>query len=70
MRKANSTHKVLMGLTLVFTLIAALSFAAFHQADDFCSAAKNCSRQAPPKNGSEMLWDGVSRHFVSLLSIN
>lgn len=69
MRKANSTYRVLTGLTLVFVLIAAFSFAAFHKAEDICSEAKSCAQPAPSHKGSEMLWDGFSRRFVSLLSI-
>ncbi|HYO21297.1 MAG TPA: hypothetical protein VER36_02755 [Flavisolibacter sp.] len=69
MRKAISTNRVLIGLTLVFMLIAALSFAAFDETKSLCGEAKNCTRSAPAKRSGEMLWDGFSRRFVSLIAI-
>ncbi|HUC81850.1 MAG TPA: hypothetical protein VMR70_13095 [Flavisolibacter sp.] len=69
MRKANSTYRVLTGLTLVFMLIAALSFAAFHNAEDLCNEAKNCIQPLPSKKGSDILWDGFSRGFIALITL-
>lgn len=69
MRKATSTYKALIGLTLLFMLIAALSFAAFRETNELCSEAKNCTQPAPSRKGGEMLWDGFSRRFVTLVTI-
>jgi len=71
MKKANATHKALFGLTLLFMLIAALSFAAFRETESLCSisAKKSCQAAAPKHSGGQMLWDDFSRHFLSLVSI-
>ena len=71
MKKGNTTYTLLTGLTLVFILIAAFSFAAFQDVDGSCtSEAHECEQQLnPAKKGGEMLWDGFSRRFVSLVSI-
>ena len=71
MRKANTTYKALIGFTLFFMLIAAFSFAAFRETDGICTGeGKKCSQQGnPSERGGEMLWDGFSRRFVSLVTI-
>ena len=70
MKKANSTNKVLIGLTALFMMIAAFSFAAFREKEDNCSQAKNCPQPAPSRSkGGEMPWDGFSRRFVSFVAI-
>lgn len=67
MKKGNTTYSFLIGLTLVFVLIAAFSFAAFQKAEDTCtSEIEECVN--PAQKGGEMLWDGFSRRFVSLVS--
>jgi hypothetical protein len=68
MKKANATNKALIGLTALFMLIAAFSFAAFRESEEICSEAKNCTQPAPSKGG-EMIWDGFSHHFVSFVTI-
>ena len=71
MKKANSANKVLIGLTALFMLIAAFSFAAFNETKTICSQAKNCTPSAPSRSkGGEMPWDGFSRRFVSFVAIN
>jgi len=68
MKKANATHKALFGLTLLFMLIAALSFAAFRETQSLCSVSKKCCQMAPQKHrGGQMLWDDFSRHFLSFV---
>jgi hypothetical protein len=69
MKKGNSVYKMLTGLTLVFVLIAAFSFAAFQPSGSNCiSELKKCTQQIDPaQKGGEMLWDGFSRRFVSLM---
>lgn len=71
MRKANATYKAFIGFTILFMLIAAFSFAAFRETEDFCtSEGKKCSQEtAPSGKGGEMLWDSFSRRFVSLVAI-
>jgi hypothetical protein len=69
MRKANTTIKALLGLTLFFVLLAILSFAAFRQTEVLCTGAvKNCSGISPAKGGGKMLWDDFSRHFITFAS--
>ncbi|HEX8316448.1 MAG TPA: hypothetical protein VF609_15710 [Flavisolibacter sp.] len=69
MRKATSTNRPLLILTLVFLLIAGFSFAAFHKTEELCNEEQNCTQSAPAKRGGEMLWDGFSRRFVSFTTI-
>jgi len=70
MKKANSTNKVLIGLTMLFMMIAALSFAAFRETEEICTQAKTCTPPASTNSkGGEMLWDGFSRRFVSFVAI-
>ena len=70
MKKANSTNIMLIGLTVLFMMIAAFSFAAFRETEEICSQAKNCTQQAPSRSkGGEMPWDGFSRRFVSFVAI-
>ena len=64
-----STYKALFFFTLTFVLIAAASFAAFRETEAVCTQAKNCLKLAPPAGGSEMLWEVVSRQFLTLVSI-
>lgn len=70
MRKANATVKALLVLSLVFSLIAAASFAAFRETKSLCSEAPKCNRTAPAnRNGGGMLWDDVARHFLSSVNV-
>ena len=70
MKKATTT-KAFTLLTVLFVLIAAFSFAAFNETKQACTAAtKKCSQSTPSKKGSEMLWDGFSRRFITLISAN
>jgi len=68
MKKATITNRVLIGFTLIFMLIAAFSFAAFRETEQSCAKMKSCTPIVPSEKG-EMLWDGFSRHFLSLVSI-
>ena len=72
MRKASAINKALLLLTLLFAVIAALSFAAFRETETLCTdASKKCSEAAPVKhNGGGMLWDDFSRRFVSMVSVH
>ena len=69
MKKANSTNNVLIGLTALFMLIAAISFAAFRETEELCPQAKTCTQPVQTRKGGEMLWDGFSRRFVSFVTI-
>ncbi len=62
------THKTFLLFTLIFVLIAMASFAAFRETEQVGAGAKTCMKVAPAENG-EMLWEVVSRRFLSLLSI-
>jgi hypothetical protein len=68
MNRAN-TYKALIGFTIIFMLLAAVSFAAFRETNEFCGEAKTCTEQAPVKRGGEMLWDSFSRRFISLVAL-
>jgi hypothetical protein len=65
MKKATTT-KAFTLFTILFILIAAFSFAAF-ETKGVCNETKKCSQITPSKTG-EMLWDGFSRRFISLIS--
>ena len=69
MKKGNSAYKMLTTLTLVFVLIAAYSFKAFQTTESDCiGEIEQCTQQLKPaQKGGEMLWDGFSRRFVSLI---
>jgi thiol:disulfide interchange protein len=69
MKKANSTNKVLIGLTMLFMMIAGLSFAAFRETEEICTQAKNCTPASSKSKGGEMLWDVFSRGFISVVAI-
>lgn len=70
MKKAFTTKAFIL-FTALFVLIAAFSFATFKETEQDCtSATKKCSQAMPSKKGSDMLWDGFSRRFITLISIN
>lgn len=70
MRKANTTVKALLGLTLFFMLLAAASFAAFRETESICTgSSKKCTGAPPVKRGGQMLWDDFSRRFISAVSV-
>jgi hypothetical protein len=70
MKKAFTT-KAFTLFTVLFVLIAAFSFATFKETEQVCKeASKKCSQATPSKKSSEMLWDGFSRRFITLISIN
>ena len=64
-----NTYKALIGFTIIFMLIAAVSFAAFRDTDGMCDQAKTCTQEVPTKRGGEMIWDSFSRRFVSLVAV-
>ena len=66
------TTKAFTLFTVLFVVIAAFSFAAFRETEQVCSLTKKCSQASPAEKGSkgtEMIWDGFSRRFISLVSI-
>ena len=64
-----NTYKALIGFTIIFMLIAAVSFAAFRETDELCGEAKTCTQEIPVKKGGEMIWDSFSRRFISLVAL-
>ena len=70
MKKTNSANKVLIGLTVLFMMIAAFSFAAFRETEKVCSQVNNCTPSSPSHSkGGEMPWDGFSRRFLSFITV-
>jgi hypothetical protein len=63
------TPKAFVLLTLLFMTIAGLSFAAFRETEDVCTSAKEACKVIKPTRSSEMLWEVVSRQFLSLVSL-
>ena len=64
-----SAQKAFLFFTLVFVLIAVASFTAFRETEQACSQAQSCLNLAPAPKGSEILWEMVSRQFLSFLTI-
>jgi hypothetical protein len=62
------TKKAFLLLTLLFVSFAAFSFAAFRETEEVCSRVKAACSTAKPAKSSEMLWEVVSRQFLSLVS--
>jgi hypothetical protein len=62
------TQKAFLLLTLLFVLLAAASFAAFRETEKVCEQAQCAKVKAPEKNGN-MIWEVVSRQFLSLIAI-
>ena len=54
--------------SLLFILIAVVSFAAFTGTEEICAQAADCLKPESIQNG-EMIWEVVSRQFLSLLPI-
>jgi hypothetical protein len=63
------TKKAFVLLTMLFVLFAAISFAAFRQTEKVCRAARNTCSVSKPAKSSEVLWEVVSRQFLSLVSL-
>ena len=63
------TQKAFLLLTLFFVSIAALSFAAFKETEQVCTSAEQACQSVKPAKGNEMLWEVVSRQFLSLVSL-
>ncbi|WP_121352466.1 hypothetical protein [Flavisolibacter nicotianae] len=63
------TQKAFLLLTLFFILIAGFSFAAFRETEQVCTQVKSCCKMTQPARSSEMLWEVVSRQFLSLVSL-
>jgi hypothetical protein len=63
------TPKAFILLTLVFVFIAAASFAAFKETEVVCAEARQCLKTAPVQKSGEIIWEVVSRQFLSLISI-
>ncbi|MBB1286337.1 hypothetical protein HRH25_18280 [Flavisolibacter sp. BT320] len=65
----SSTPTAYILFSLMFILIAAASFAAFSEAEEICNRAGNCLRPLQNPSNGEMIWEVVSRQFLTLLSI-
>jgi ABC-type nitrate/sulfonate/bicarbonate transport system permease component len=65
----NSTFKTLIIFTLIFVFIALASFAAFRETEQVSAQVGSCLKASPACQGSEMLWEMVSRQFLSFLTI-
>ena len=62
-------QKAFVLTTLFFVFLALFSFAAFRETGQVCAQAQSCIRELKPAQHSEMLWEVVSRQFLTLLSI-
>ncbi|HZH37981.1 MAG TPA: hypothetical protein VEX65_11925 [Flavisolibacter sp.] len=62
------TQKAFLLLTLLFVLLAAASFAAFRETEQVCQQVQCAKVTSHEKNGN-MIWEVVSRQFLSLLAI-
>jgi Skp family chaperone for outer membrane proteins len=68
MRKADPTKKTFVLFTLLFIIIAASSFVAFHKTEEACTGLQRCSQETPATKTGEMIWDVFSRRLISLVS--
>ena len=64
----SSTPTAYILFSLLFILIAVASFAAFTGTEEICAQTAECLKPEPVRNG-EMIWEVVSRQFLSLLPI-
>jgi len=62
-------QKAFLLFTLLFISIAAFSFAAFRETEQVCTEVKSCCEASRPAKNAGMLWEVVSRPFLSLISI-
>ncbi|HET7899191.1 MAG TPA: hypothetical protein VFL47_16005, partial [Flavisolibacter sp.] len=61
--------KAILLLTLLFGSVAVASFAAFRETKAVSTSVKDtCSNLKPAKN-TEMLWEVISRQFLSAISL-
>lgn len=63
------TQKALILFTLAFVLIAVASFVAFRETEQVCLEAKCTLKEMSPTQQGEMIWEALSRRFVSFLSV-
>lgn len=57
-------------LALLFILfVSAFSFIAYAKSRSVCAEAQDCCLKTESGNGSEMLWDILSRQFVSAVHL-
>jgi len=63
------TPKAFLLLTLLFVGIALFSFAAFHETVEVSTSVKNTCNAIKASKNSEMLWEVVSRQFLSVVSL-
>lgn len=68
MKKVIQSRVVLLAV-LFIVAVSAFSFITYYKARTVCSKANDCCRKAEPAGSSEMLWDVLSRQFVSAVSI-
>jgi hypothetical protein len=60
------TQKAFLLFTLFFVSMAAASFVAFKETEQVCTTAEEACKSV---KGSEVLWEVVSRQFLSLVAI-
>ena len=65
----SSTYTAYILFSLLFVLIAVASFAAFSEAEEICTQATNCLRPLTESSKGEMIWEVVSRQFLTLFPI-
>mgnify|MGYP003581340559 CR=1 FL=1 len=65
----SSTPTAYILFSLLFVFIAVASFAAFMETEELCAQAESCLMQVPPTANGEMIWEVISRQFLTLLSI-
>ncbi len=61
-------QKAFLLFTLLFILLAAASFAAFRETERVCEQVE-CAKVTAPEKNSDMVWEVVSRQFLSLIAM-
>lgn len=63
------TGKIVLIAVLFVLLVSAFSFIAYTKTRSVCSRAEECCTKEQPQGSSEMLWDILSRQFVSAVHL-
>ena len=63
------TQKAFLLFTLFFVSMAAASFVAFQETAQVCTTAEEACKAVKPAKGGDVLWEVVSRQFLSLITI-
>ena len=63
------TGKIVLIAVLFVLLVSAFSFVAYIKTRSMCSQAEECCIKKQPQGSSEMLWDVLSRQFVSAVHL-